>query len=691
MKRLPARCFDLSRCIDFSRGIAFQACLILGISLVAGPATAVGTRYVGLRDAADFKGGSLEGVSVDATGTVRAGFNLGKVEVPEASSVWDVLSLGKDHLLLATGHEGRLIEYRAGAVKEVAKADNLMLTAVTRAFGTILVGSLPGAVLYEYKGGKLEKWLTLEGTDHIFALAYDEKARALYAATGPEGKLFRITSDKKAQVYFDAEEEHLMSVALGNGKVYAGGGDKAKLYEIGAPGRASVLYDFGTTEVRAIAVAKNGVVYAVANEIKERSFPSSGSDEGNKNKSSSKTKGKGTLYRFDRSGSPERLLDHEDDYFTSLALDDTGKPYAGTGVEGRLYTVDDQHNSVLIADTEERQVSALLLAGNDRYVVSSDPVTIHPVRGIGGADAIWTSKVIDLGIRAKFGRLDWTGKGTLALSSRTGNTKEPDDTWSAWSGDLKAPGEVQSPSARYIQFRARFVSDDAALSEVVLPFVTDNLRAVITRVTAKTPGASRISAPDGKTEPSGGPITADPKHQVELDWSVDNPDNDVLRYRLQYRLVGTDSWFDILEPRERLTKSSYTWETRSLPEGRYSVRVSASDEISNPPESATRHELESHVFVVDTTPPDLRGLTVVGNRRVRGTALDGVGPIARIEFSLTGTDDWIVVAPGDGVLDETSEEFEFDASAVSSAGPALISVRAYDAENNVVVRSVSLR
>jgi hypothetical protein len=303
---------------------------------------------------------------------------------------------------------------------------------------------------------------------------------------------------------------------------------------------------------------------------------------------------------------------------------------------------------------------------------------------------VWTSKAIDLGLHARFGRLDWTSSGTVSLSSRTGNTEKPDDTWSPWSADLKNPGQIKSPGARFIQLRARFDDENAALTEVVVPFVTDNLRAVITRVTVKTAGADRISSPSSKTEASGGPITAEPKHEVDVDWNVDNPDNDVLRYRLQQRMVGTSQWFDILEPHEKLTKSNYKWDTSVLPEGRYSVRVSASDEIANPPETTTRHELESHVFVVDNTPPDIQGLGVTG-RRVHGTAIDGVGPVARIEASLAGSDDWIVVAPSDGVFDETSEEFEFDASVLSSSGPALIAVRVYDSENNVVVRSVTLR
>ena len=68
-----------------------------------------------------------------------------------------------------------------------------------------------------------------------------------------------------------------------------------------------------------------------------------------------KTTGKGVLYRFSSDGSPEQLLEDSDEHFTSLALGQNGQPFVGTGVNGRIYTVDDSHNDVLMADTEERQ------------------------------------------------------------------------------------------------------------------------------------------------------------------------------------------------------------------------------------------------------------------------------------------------------------------------------------------------
>ena len=139
--------------------------------------------------------------------------------------------------------------------------------------------------------------------------------------------------------------------------------------------------------------------------------------------SGGKSKGKGTLYRFGSDGRPERLYDSDDEHFTSLALGDDGRPYVGTGVEGRVYSVDEAHRVALVADIDERQVGALVLAGPQQVVLGSDPAVVHPVRGVGGPDAVWTSKVLDAGLRARFGRMSWEATGAIDVSTRTGNTR----------------------------------------------------------------------------------------------------------------------------------------------------------------------------------------------------------------------------------------------------------------------------
>ncbi|HEX7672222.1 MAG TPA: hypothetical protein VF395_21650, partial [Polyangiaceae bacterium] len=351
------------------------------------PAFAVGTRTFELRKGEDFKGGDLQGVAVDSSGEVRAGFNLGQVPVLDATTIWSALALRDGTILLGTGNDGKILSSDGATVKVAAETGALVVTSLVEGWGgAVLAGTLPDGEVWKYAGGKATKFVKLEGAEHVWQLAFDPKTKSVFAATGPQGKLFRIDEQGTAQVYFDAPEEHLMSVAVGpDGTVYAGASDKAKLYRIGGPGRATVLYDFGRTEVRAIAVSDKGEVYAAANDVKPGTLTPTrkgGTSSASPATKPAKTTGKGTLYRFGVDGTPEELLDDKDDYFTSLALGDDGKPYVGTGAEGRVYTVDRQnHDEVLVADVEERQVGALLLHGKQRFIAASDPAVLHPVRG----------------------------------------------------------------------------------------------------------------------------------------------------------------------------------------------------------------------------------------------------------------------------------------------------------------------
>jgi hypothetical protein len=237
--------------------------------------------------------------------------------------------------------------------------------------------------------------------------------------------------------------------------------------------------------------------------------------------------------------------------------------------------------------------------------------------------------------------------------------------------------------------RARFSRDPGAvLSQVVLPFVTDNARAVVTSVDAQ-PKNTPPAAKEGGLPASGG----EPERHasvIKVSWKVDNPDADALRYRVSYRVDGRTVYRDITRPDEILTKTEYEWETASLPEGPYRVRVEATDENANPPDRAFKHSLESAVVIVDNTPPVFRTLAAQG-RRIRGDAVDGVGPIARIDVAFDGRTEWRPFLPADGVFDEPVEAFDFDVSPLVGPGNHQVAVRVFDQAGNFVVRDLELK
>ena len=240
---------------------------VLAASVSSTPAYAVGTRHWVLERGEDFKGGDLRGVAVDSSGKVRAGFDLGRQPIEGDAVIWSALGRKDGSILLGTGNEGRLLELRDGRVNKLAESGALVITSLVEGWDSaVFAASIPQGKVFKWEHNKLSLFASLPGVEHVWQLAYDARRATLYAATGPQGKLFRIGKDGHADVEFDAPEDHLMSLAImPDGTLVAGSSEKAKLYHVTGPGRSTVMYDFARTEVRAIAVSSRGDVYAIAN------------------------------------------------------------------------------------------------------------------------------------------------------------------------------------------------------------------------------------------------------------------------------------------------------------------------------------------------------------------------------------------------------------------------------------------
>ena len=678
----------------FPRAALVAALALASISSVT-DAGAVGTRTFVLDTLDKLSGGDLKGVAVSSDGGVRAGFTLGNAPIPEATASFSALTLADGSTLIGTSPHGKVYRLAGDAVTLFADTGALAVTSIVQAKnGTIYAASMPDGKIFKLAQGKADVFATLPDTSHVWALVLDRQGAGLFAGTGPEGKVFRVEPSGASSVYYRSSEGHIVSLAMmDNGDLLAGSSGKGNLYRITGPGRATVLATLPGEEVKAVAVYK-GIIWAASNEYGEapeppRRSPAAGRAAPGPATTARPKAGKGTLYRFDAQGRAEKMMKHDDTHYLSLAIDEQGRPYVGTGANGRIYTVDDSHVVTLFADTDERQVGALSVANGKGFVATSDPPVAHRILGRGGAEAVWTSKVLDATLHAKFGHLSWQASGPLELSTRSGNTQAPDATWAAWSNPLAAPGPISSPPGRFVQVRARWARDpNVVLNEVTIPFVTDNVRPVVTEVVAATKGAP-AKEPQKDLPASGGEPG---KHEsvVKLTWKVDNPDSDQLRYRIAFKKEGQTQWRDALKADDVLTKPELEWDTAALPEGKYRVRVEASDEPANPVDQVQKHALESEPVLVDNTPPRIETLTVQG-RRLRVRVIDGTSPIARVEMSVDGKLEWRPLSATDGIYDTPDESVDTDVGGIVPPGSHIIVVRAFDVAGNAVTRDVETR
>lgn len=696
-------------------------------------AGAVGTRTFDLDTQEKLSGGEQKGTAITSQGDVEPGWSTAKTTLSKGTTVWSALLRPDGSVLLGVGNEGRVLKIdAAGKETVVAETGTLAVTSLSEGpGGKIYAGTLPEGEIFIVdpnaavginpsapNAPKPKAWAKV-ASDHVWALAFDKKRNELFAATGPDGKIYRVDAAGKSQVFFDADDTQIVSIAISpSGTLYAGTSPKGLLLAITAPSKSEIVQDFDGHEVKGIAfgpsaaakpVAKGAkpvpaddaagdTLFCIVNEYATppeaprklgiaTKIPSSAFDP------AKPVKGKGQLWKISglaadgRGGKPEKLWDDKTTHFFSLAAEPapkTGGPivYVGTANEGRVVGVDETHGTSVLAKIESRNVGAIGV-GAKPWVAGGDPATFHRVTGVGGAEATWTSKPLDAGLKARFGKLTWrvvnAPATAIELQTRSGQTSAPDDSWSPWSAPISAPGKVTSPPGRFVQIRARWKGNaTAVLRGVSLAFVTDNLRAIVTEVTVPTKGA----LPSGI--PASGSDVPKKEASIKISWKTDNPDNDTLRYRLWFRREESATWRPLTKDEDPISASDYSWNTEALAEGWYRVRVEASDEVANPIGLALKHGLDSPAFVVDNTPPVVRKIALA-NGRLSAEVADGVGPIARLEVQIDGKPPWRAVTSADGILDDAVETID---APLGITGNHLVALRAYDAAGNAVTKEV---
>ena len=262
----------------------------LTILLLVSPSLAVTTSTWTQANQEDFKKGTLDNVVATNLGDVKLSRAIKTLleQDPRISSV-NALAEGPDGTIYAgTGPEGVLLSIKAGKVSTLATIDGgTNLTAlVAEKSGRLLIGTAgaKGQVLaIEKPGDKPRVIFETDGVQYVWQIVVGSDG-IVYAATGPNGKLFEIHKDGASRALLDSGENNILSlVSDGGDYLYAGTDPHGLIYRINRKtGESFVLYNATESEVGALAMDKEGNLYACLlytspspRDVEESRMPSS--------------------------------------------------------------------------------------------------------------------------------------------------------------------------------------------------------------------------------------------------------------------------------------------------------------------------------------------------------------------------------------------------------------------------------
>ena len=665
------------------------------LALAASPSWAV-SPVVWRTSGSDWQSLDRDSVGVTSDGNIRLARAVEPVKDLDANVIWALLRDG-DGVLAATGDSGKLFRISAnGTVSEVGKVLEPEITALGRdSGGNIIAGTSPDGAIYRL-GSKGLSQIADTPENYVWGFAALGRGGTLII-TGNAGKVYRLSGKGELGLFADLGTTHVTGIAPFEKGFVVTTDTPGRLIALSAEGQSRVLYDGEDPELRSPVVARSGSVYFISNP----------------------TTGSGHVLRRDSSGAVEPVWSVPTGYAYAMAQGGDNVLWVTTGGEKgpgtlvRLVT-DSPVSWVEAVKVTENQVLALSVEANENgFIGTGGTGRLYRLAKEGSFPGRATSTVRDAGGPARWGAIALEppprGDG-VSVETRSGETKEPGATWSQWqkvafAGDR---GAIPSPSGRFLQWRVTLHGTDAVVRSVEASYLPANRGPQVQSVDVSDLGAP-LMRPQGGGPPGslsqmlpGGvrvefqmpPMRGEAEAQDEeaawarryraVSWNASDPNGDTLRYELDLRGMGEKSWKPL---KKDASASPWVWDSATVPDGWYEVKVSASDRTDNPAGAGMEANRVSDPFAVDNTPPRIFDVKMSGGK-ISGVAEDAASALKRLELSLDGGP-WQQIFPEDGIVDLPRETFSAAVNTLTDAsggrvgpGDHIAMLRAFDAAGN---------
>ena len=695
--------------------------------------------------------GDSRGVSITDTGVLMLAPKLTEVFNTQQTYVWSSAVDNQGNVYLGTGHDGKIFKVSsAGTGSLLYDAAELDVTAIAIARdGAIYAGTSPDGKVYRITAdGKADVYFD-PGDKYIWSLAVMTDG-SLAVGTGDSGKLYRVraaNANPESSLLVSTNQTHVISLAVTpQGDLIAGTDSGGLVLRVSPEGKTFALFDTQLREIHALAPAGDGSIYALAlsdaaagarapstptvvqpqtpeggtpttsvtiTAIDESGAPLQGQSGPTRSRSDVST-ARSAVFRILPDGATDVVWSSAT--VTAFAIApglQPGSVLIGTADKGRIYSVTNDGRDTLLLQSPEGQISSLFVRNDQVYAASSNQGKLFRFGNELVTEGTFESPVRDAKLIASWGRIWWRGAGAVEVQTRSGNGERPDATWSDWSAAYRNPdgNQISSPRARFIQWRATVRASGSAgapssVEDVSVAYLPRNVAPEVLSITALPIGVGLQQIAqvivDPNVESSGldpsvfGPVAQVPPRRFyqrgarSFQWQAEDRNSDTLEYAIYYRALNEQT-FRLLK--DKLRDNFYTIDGATLADGRYIIKVVASDAPDNPPGQKLMGERLSEPVDIDNTPPVVKAM---GQPQLRGDSVRVVfsvdevtGKVKKADASLNGAA-WLPVFPDDGIADSGHEVYSIDFSGLGP-GEHTISLRTFDTSGNIGTLSVTVR
>lgn len=659
-----------------------------------------------------FSGGELKNLSLSVTGELEVAPALTEVSALGEPVIWAAVPDGDGNLILGTGNSGKVLRLDAeGTLDPVFEPDSVLSRAVAIGEdGSIYIGTSPNGAIYRIAPDRARPEVFYDPTE-VYLWDMQIHENALWVTTGFEAKLLRVPLEapEEAEVWFQSPQDHLTVLLRDRDRWVVGSSSTGVVYSVTDKDKAFALYNSQQKEIRSLQVSENGtLLVSTYSEAGSDNTSSSGdslpplvvtaSSEKRSGKSSgSPRKGSGYLLRLDDNGFATPLWTSSSEGAFALARQGADSWLVGSNDSGKLYYYTSRSDWGLLHQMPKGgEVGSIVPAIDGTggfFIITSNPGVIYRLGGLSEDDSEYLSEIKDARQPVRWGAFEpnLSRQGDLSVATRSGNTDEPDGTWSEWQ-ELEA-STIVSPSARYLQYRLTFPSgSDARFIRARIFYQLPNVAPVVSsikvlgfgadiRSVQGTPNMIDFSAAFKSDtlsmfeEGGGERLKLQKRGELTLRtavWQAGDPNGDHLSYSIFLRKAQETAWTVLARG---LEDPAFILNAAGMTSGYYQIKVIASDLPGNDPADALTGEGISSLILIDATPPEV----VVDTSKSSAESLTFVvkSDVSRLIAAQVSVDGAIpnALRPVDGIFDSREEVFLVDRpSSLTEGGDVVFEV-----------------